>query len=73
MCLAMPGKIVKIEGNIATVDLAGTMRETSLQLIPEAKLGDYVLLHAGFAIQLLDEEEASESLKLWESMVEALQ
>ena len=73
MCLAMPGKIVKIDGFVAEVDLAGTIRKTSLQLVPEAHLGDYVLLHAGFAIQVLDEDEAMENLKLWESMSEALQ
>jgi len=55
---------------MAEVDLAGTTRKTSVQLVPEAKIGDYVLLHAGFAIQILDEEEADETLKLLEAMNE---
>ncbi|MBD3182912.1 HypC/HybG/HupF family hydrogenase formation chaperone [Candidatus Poribacteria bacterium] len=73
MCLAMPGKIIQIEEKMATVDLSGTMRKTSLQLVPEAKIGDYVLLHAGFAIQVMDESEALETLKMWEAMSETLQ
>lgn len=71
MCLAVPGKITKITGNMAEVNLAGTIRKTSLELAPEAKVGDYVLLHAGFAIQVLNEEEAQEILKLLEEMSEA--
>lgn len=66
MCLAIPGKIVRIKDNIAEIDIAGTLRKTSLQLVPEAGIGDYVLIHAGFAIQVLDEEEANETLKLLE-------
>ena len=72
MCLAIPGKIVSINDFIAEVDISGTVRKTSLQLLPEAKLGDYVLIHAGFAIQLMDEEEAAEMLKLWEEIDEIL-
>lgn len=71
-CLAIPGKIVSINDNIAQVDVAGVIRTASLQLVDDAKVGDYALLHAGFAIQLLDEEEALETLKLWESMDEIL-
>jgi hydrogenase expression/formation protein HypC len=70
MCLAIPGKIVIINDNIAQVDVAGIVKEASLQLVPDAKIGDYVLLHAGFAIQMLDEDEALETLKLWESIDE---
>jgi hydrogenase expression/formation protein HypC len=64
MCLAVPVKIVEIEGNRATVDFAGNRRSAGLMLVPEAKVGDYVLLHAGFAITVLDEADALESLKL---------
>jgi len=64
MCLAVPVKIVEIEGNRATIDFAGNRRRASLMLVPEAKVGDYVLLHAGFAIALLEEADALESLKL---------
>ena len=59
---------MSINDNIAQVDVAGIVRTASLQLIDDAKVGDYALLHAGFAIQLLDEDEALETLKLWESI-----
>lgn len=72
MCLAIPGKIVSISDNIAEVDVARVVRKASLQLLPEASVGDYVLIHAGFAIQLLDEDEALETLKLWEEIDEIL-
>jgi hydrogenase expression/formation protein HypC len=71
MCLAVPGKIVKIaESFMALVDLAGVEREVSLELVPEAKEGNYVLIHAGFAIQLIDEEEALKTLELFKEMME---
>jgi hydrogenase expression/formation protein HypC len=53
---------------MAHVNVAGIVKTASLQLIDNARVGDYVLLHAGFAIQLLDEDEAVETLKLWESL-----
>ena len=59
---------MSINDNMARVNIAGIVRTASLQLIDDAKVGDYVLLHAGFAIQLLDEDEALETLKLWESL-----
>ena len=71
-CLAIPGKITSINDNMAQVNIAGIVKTASLQLIDDARVGDYVLLHAGFAIQLLDEEEALETLKLWESIDEIL-
>ena len=64
MCLAVPVKIIEIEGTHAVVDVAGNRRHASLMLVPEAKVGDYVLLHAGFAIALLEEADALESLRL---------
>jgi hydrogenase expression/formation protein HypC len=70
MCLAIPGKIIRIEGDFAEVNLAGTLRKASLQLVPEAQVGQYILLHAGFAIQVMDEDEAQESLKLLEEIGE---
>lgn len=68
MCLAVPAKIVKIDGVIAEVDMAGTTVRASLVMVPEAAIGDYVLLHTGFAIQVLDEHEALETLKLFKEM-----
>ena len=64
MCLAVPVKIVKKIGDKATVDAGGVLKDISILLLPEVKIGDYVLLHAGFAIQNIDEKEAMETLKL---------
>ena len=68
MCLAVPAKIVEIDGMVAEVDMAGTTVRASLIMVPDAKLGDYVLLHTGFAIQVLDENDALETLKLFQEM-----
>ena len=57
MCLAFPAKVLHIEGDLATVERSGVKRSASLMLLPEAKVGDYVLIHAGFAMQLIDERE----------------
>mgnify|MGYP001097735530 CR=1 FL=1 len=64
MCLAIPSKIVKIEDNVATIDVDGVPREASLLLLEDPKVGDYVIVHAGFAINKINEEDALESLKL---------
>ena len=61
MCLAVPAKIESIEGERATVSLGGMRVEAVTALTPEAKVGDYVLIHAGYAITLLDEAEAHET------------
>ena len=63
MCLAIPSKIIKIENNIGTIDVAGIKKEISLFLLENAKVGDYVIVHAGFAIHSIDESVAMESLK----------
>lgn len=71
MCLAIPGKIVDIEikKQSATVDYgSGTKRKANVSLV-EVKIGDYVLVHAGFAIQVLDEKEAQETLALFREML----
>ncbi|MDH3574677.1 MAG: HypC/HybG/HupF family hydrogenase formation chaperone [Desulfobacteraceae bacterium] len=64
MCLAIPSKIVKIEDNVATIDVDGVRREASLLLVENPEIGDYVIVHAGFAINKINEEDALESLKL---------
>jgi hydrogenase expression/formation protein HypC len=64
MCLAIPSKIVKIENNVATIDVDGVQREASLLLVENPGIGDYVIVHAGFAINKINEEDALESLKL---------
>lgn len=65
MCLAIPAKIASIdENNLATVDILGVTRQASIDLTPQAQVGDYVLVHAGFAIEVVPEEHAQETLDL---------
>lgn len=69
MCLAIPGQIKTIdEMRMADVDIMGVSRQVSLELVPEAVVDDYVLVHAGYAIQLVDEEYAKETLELLQSL-----
>ncbi len=72
MCVAIPVKIKSIDGNMARVEIGGVERKISVQLTPEAKPEDYVLVHAGFAINIVDEQEALETMKLFEEL-EALE
>jgi len=64
MCLAVPAKVVEIHGDNATVDMEGIRREVSVLLVPDVQVGDYAIVHAGFAIGKLDEKEAQETLRL---------
>lgn len=64
MCLSIPSKVISINGTKAIVSVGGTEYEASLQLLEDVKIDDYVLLHTGFAIQKLSEDEAQETLKL---------
>ena len=65
MCLAIPAKVAALEeGNLATVDILGVTREISVDLTPEAQVGDYVLVHAGFAIEVVDSDYAQETIDL---------
>jgi len=70
MCLAMPAKILSIEGDEAEVDFGGAIRKTNVSMV-DAKVGEYVIIHAGFAIQKVDEEEAMETLKLWNEFLDS--
>jgi len=63
MCLAVPSKIIEINDTVAKVDVDGVIRETSIMLIDDAKIGDYVIVHAGFAISKIDEEAALQTLE----------
>ncbi|MGA1979258.1 MAG: HypC/HybG/HupF family hydrogenase formation chaperone [Sedimentisphaerales bacterium] len=67
MCLAIPARIVELKGDNAVVDAMGNRYRAKTTLLPEAKMGDLVLVHAGFAISLVDEEEAK---KTWELIAE---
>ncbi len=70
MCLAIPGKILEVNGDKANVDFNGVKRDVIIALVKDAKVGKYVLVHAGYAIELINEEEAQETLKLWKNIVE---
>jgi len=69
MCLAIPGRIVKIEGEHAIVDYGGVSRKANISLV-DVNVGDYVIVHAGFAIQKLNEKEAEETIKLWDELLD---
>jgi len=71
MCLSVPGKVVEIQNNMAKVEVGGVLRDVSMDVCPEVVVGDYVLIHTGFAIQKLDEKEALETLDLLRRMAEA--
>ncbi|MEO0255512.1 MAG: HypC/HybG/HupF family hydrogenase formation chaperone [candidate division WOR-3 bacterium] len=77
MCLGIPGKIINIyekDGSkFAKVEFGGIKREVCIDLTPEAKEGDYVIVHVGFAIQILDKKEAEESLKTYEDYLKKLE
>ena len=65
MCLAVPARVIAIEDELATVEVRGATRKASLMLLPEARVGDYVLVHAGFAMQVVTENDAAETEALW--------
>ena len=68
MCLSVPGKVVEIQDNIAKVEIGGVLRDVSMDVCPDVAVGEYVLIHTGFAIQKLDEKEALETLDLLRKM-----
>ena len=72
MCLAIPLQLIEINGNTAVGEALGMRREIRVDFIPEPKLGDYVIVHAGFAIERLPEGQALEDLEAWEEMRDVL-
>jgi len=69
MCLAVPAKVLEVNGDIAKVDFGqGIVREVNVMLV-EARVGEYVLVHAGYAIQVIDREAAEETLRLWDEIL----
>ena len=68
MCLAVPMLVERIDGEMAQVRLGDVTRDIAMTLAPEAKVGDYVLVHAGFAIEVVDKEYAEETLRLLEQL-----
>jgi hydrogenase expression/formation protein HypC len=71
MCLSIPARVVEIDANTARVDVGGMLREISIDLCPDVALGEYVLIHAGFAIQKVDEEEARQTLDLLKELADS--
>jgi hydrogenase expression/formation protein HypC len=70
MCLAMPGKILKIEKEKGLVDFGKVSKQVILSLVPDAAIGDWVLVHAGFGIQKVSEQDALETLKVFNELME---
>lgn len=71
MCLAIPGKIIEIDGVMATVDVGGVQKAISLALVDDVSVGDYVIVHVGYALNRLDPEEAQKTLELFAQVAEA--
>lgn len=71
MCLAVPARIVLIQGEEAVLDYGGVTRKANISMLTEANIGDYVLVHVGYAISKMDEAEALETLELWDEMLKA--
>lgn len=70
MCLAIPVRVVAVEGNVATVDMGGSRAKARLDTLGEpVQVGDYLLVHAGFAIRRLDPQDAEETLRLWDELL----
>jgi hydrogenase expression/formation protein HypC len=72
MCLAIPAQIISVDGLSAEVEFGEVSRRISIWLTPDVKPGDYVLLHTGYAINVIDEDEAKETLNLLEAVADAL-
>jgi hydrogenase expression/formation protein HypC len=72
MCLSIPARIVSIDGSIAEVSVGGTLFKAGLHMVSDAKVGDYILLHAGFAIQMISNKEAEDTIKLFEETNDSL-
>jgi hydrogenase expression/formation protein HypC len=68
MCLGVPARVIKIENNIAKVDFGGATRSINISLV-DVKVGDYVIVHAGYAIQVLDKKSAEETLQLFREIL----
>jgi hydrogenase expression/formation protein HypC len=69
MCLAVPARVLEIYDSEAILDFGGVKRRANISFLDDVKVGDYVIVHVGFAIQKMDKEEALESLKLWKEIL----
>jgi len=70
MCVAIPALIRSIDGSLAEVEIGGITQTANLQLCPQAEVGDYVIVHTGYAINILDQQEAQETLQLFEEIAQ---
>lgn len=69
MCLAVPARIIELNGEDAVLDYGGVRRKANISMLSDVKIGDYVLVHVGYAISKMDEDDALVTLKLWEDML----
>lgn len=69
MCLAIPGKIIAIHDGVGDVDFGGVVKRVNVSMV-DAKVGDWAVVHAGFAIEIMDEQDAHETLKLWNDVLD---
>lgn len=72
MCIAAPAQIIEINDNVAVVDFGGVRQSAKLDLVEDVEVGRYVLVHSGYAIEVLSDQEAKESLEAWEELLKAL-
>jgi hydrogenase expression/formation protein HypC len=72
MCIAAPAQIVEIKDNVATVDFGGVRQQAKLDLVGDLEIGRYVLVHSGYAIEVLSDQEAQESLEAWDELLKVL-
>ncbi len=70
MCLAIPAEIIRINKNIAEIESFGVKKEIDISLVPDARKGDFVIVHAGFAIQIIDKEEAETIQNYWKELLD---
>ena len=71
MCLSIPAKVISIDGEFAEVDFQGVKKSVGINFVKDVEVGDYVLVHSGFAIEIVGEEDALETLRLWEEIQSA--
>jgi hydrogenase expression/formation protein HypC len=73
LCIAAPAQIIEIKDNVATVDFGGVRQQAKLDLVEDANVGRYVLVHSGYAIEVLSDEEAQESLEAWDELLKIME
>ncbi|MDO5836170.1 MAG: HypC/HybG/HupF family hydrogenase formation chaperone [Methanobacterium sp.] len=73
MCIAAPAKILEINDNVATVDFGGVRQQAKLDLVSDVDIGRYVLVHSGYAIEVLSDQEAQESLEAWDELLKIME